>query len=83
MAMKKPAIVSHLKTFDMYVKDGTHCLLVQPQNPEALAVALLKLVDNHGLRRKLAENGYNLVQQKFSWPYILEKEVEVIENLSL
>ena len=56
-----PYLVTHEKT----------ALLVPAQNPDAMAQALLRLLEDAPLRQRLSEAGLALAQQ-FSWPNVRE-----------
>ena len=57
MASGVPVVQSDNKGLDGVVKDGHDCLLVPPANPQAIAIALGKLVGHPELRQKLIANG--------------------------
>jgi glycosyltransferase involved in cell wall biosynthesis len=52
------------------VEDGVTGLLVEPENPRALADAMLKLHADPTLRRRLADNALARVSHDFSWKTI-------------
>ena len=47
--------------------DGQAGFLVPPRDPQALAAAIRKLVDNEPLRRRMGEAGRQRVEELFSW----------------
>lgn len=56
-------------------------LLVEPQNPEKLAEAIIKLVDDPKLRKRLGEKALETVQ-KFDIEKTVEKNIELYEALT-
>jgi glycosyltransferase involved in cell wall biosynthesis len=48
------------------VRDGATGLLVPQRNPEALAAAMLRMIDEPALRRETARAGRALVATRFS-----------------
>jgi glycosyltransferase involved in cell wall biosynthesis len=46
---------------------GETGLLVEPNDPDALAAAIGRLLDDEALRRRLGANGRQRVQQRFTW----------------
>jgi len=48
------------------IDDNENGLLVAPDNPEALAGVISRLVDDEKLRRRLAESGYEKATENFS-----------------
>src|SRR5207244_1177575 len=53
------------------VKDGETGLLVPPQDAEALAAALLRLLRHPDLASRLARNGHEYVRQNFSFERLI------------
>jgi glycosyltransferase involved in cell wall biosynthesis len=51
-------------------------LVVEPQNPEALAKGILRLMEDVSLREKLVENAYRTIGE-FTW----EKAAQKLENI--
>jgi glycosyltransferase involved in cell wall biosynthesis len=59
-----------------YTVDGKTVLCAPPKNPEVLSQKIIQLIENDGLRRTIAENGYNYIKQ-FNW----DKATEEIEQI--
>jgi glycosyltransferase involved in cell wall biosynthesis len=55
------------------VRDRVNGVLVPPDNPQALANALLELLGAPELRNQLAENGHTDVRKYYSWTSIAGK----------
>ncbi|MCM8811699.1 MAG: glycosyltransferase family 4 protein [Candidatus Omnitrophica bacterium] len=55
-----------------YAKDGTNCLIVPAANPRALAQAILRLLQDSSLRRKLIGGGQETAE-RFGWEPMLER----------
>lgn len=62
------------------IQDGENGLLVPPDNPEAAAAALNKLLDDQQLRHQLAEAGRENAK-RFDWSILAKKYAEVYELL--
>lgn len=56
---------------------GDAGLLVPPGNAGALRDAIVRLLDDSGLRQKMAEAGLNRVQNALTWRHAAEKTVSV------
>ena len=56
-------------------------LIVQSKNPEALAIEMLRLMDDHELIKKLSENGKKLAE-KFSWENSARKLDKIYKQVS-
>lgn len=65
-AANLPVAATNVGGIPEIVKDGTNGILVPPNNPTALAVAIKKLMQNAGLRKKYGENLNETVMKNFS-----------------
>ena len=50
--------------------DGSNALLVEPADPDALAVAIARLLDDAPLRRRLAARSLDEARTLYSWPAV-------------
>ena len=55
------------------INESNAGVVVAPENPEALADAVLRLVKNPELVEELGQNGRRLVEGSFQWTQIIEK----------
>lgn len=65
MACRKPVIASAAGGIPEIVDNGHSGLLVEPDNPEALAKAVLSVLEDPKLREALSEAGYRVVRARF------------------
>ncbi len=65
MAMGKPCVASRINAIPEAVVDNETGLLVEASDPNALAVAILKLVDDPELRARLGAAGQEFVLENF------------------
>lgn len=70
-----PVVTTSIGVED-YARDGENCLVVPPRNPGAMANAIMRLLSDEGLCRKLSENGPKTASQ-FSW----DKTTDKLEQL--
>ncbi len=66
MAAGRPVIAGRLESIAELVEDGTSGLLVPPDDVDALAAALARLVDDADLRRRMGLAGRARVEEEFS-----------------
>jgi len=59
---------------------GNAAILVPPENPEAIADAVLRLLDNPEYATKLGQAGYQRVLNHFTWKKNAEKTVKVYKQ---
>ena len=66
MACRKAIVASAVGGIPEIVEDGVSALLVEKDSPEALARALMRVLEDHQLREALANAGYERVHGAFS-----------------
>lgn len=79
IARAKPVIATQLGAFAELLEDGRHGLLVPPNDVDALAGALSRLVAEPGLQRGFADAMANLKASIPSWATIAEQTVGAYE----
>jgi glycosyltransferase involved in cell wall biosynthesis len=77
---KKPVVVTDVGAIPEIVDDGITGFIVPPQNPEALADAIVKLLKDKKLRKHMGENAYKKLKTDLSWDNIAEKTIEVYKE---
>jgi glycosyltransferase involved in cell wall biosynthesis len=73
MATGLPVVGSLTGGIPEVIVDGQTGILVQRENPSALADALLRLLDNPALAREMGRAGRRRAVEKFSWDRITEE----------
>lgn len=82
MASGLPCVTSELGTGTSWlVQDGVSGFVVPPQQPEALAVSLNKLVSEPALRLKMGKAGQERARQEFGLQTMLQK-IEQVYTIS-
>ena len=79
-AFKKPVVATMTGGFPELVGHGKTGLLVPPNDENALAEAVIRLLKNDELRREMGENAYRKMQEEMSWDRIAEKTIEVYKE---
>jgi glycosyltransferase involved in cell wall biosynthesis len=65
MAMQLPCVATRITGIPELIRDGIDGLLVTPSDAAELAVAIARLIDDPGLRRRLAAAGRVRVEEKY------------------
>jgi len=80
LAMAKPVIATNLKGVSQIVKHEGNGLLIEPDDPEAMAKAILRIYQDEKLREKLRRNARKSVLQ-YDWDIINEKIDNALNDL--
>jgi colanic acid/amylovoran biosynthesis glycosyltransferase len=82
MSMEVPCVSTRIAGIPELIRDGIDGLLVPASSPDALALAILQLIEDPTLRRKLAASGrkrvselYNLSQNAFSLAQVFNRNL--------
>ncbi len=78
--MAKPVVASRLPSIEEVVRDGQTGLLVPPNDPEALAAAVVAILTDESLATRLGEGGYQQRRQ-FDARSNMAQVVKVYERL--
>jgi len=79
-AFGKPAIVTNVGSLPEMVEYGKSGLIVPPKDPEALAEAIIKLLEDDELRKKMSRNALKRAEE-LSWDNIAKMHVKVYEEV--
>jgi glycosyltransferase involved in cell wall biosynthesis len=64
------------------VDDGETGLLVPPDDEEAMAGALVRMVNGPDSRRQMGETAYERSRERYSWPALAEKVARVYDQVA-
>ena len=81
LALGKCIVASDLPVFREILTDGENALLVDPENTDALAAALQKLVSDPELRQRLAQHVRDMNFGDRSWRSIAKKTGDIYVSL--
>lgn len=76
MACGLPLVGTNVGGIPAIIADGVSGLLVAPADPEELAGALGRLVDDAGLRRAMGEAARRSAEDNFAWPMIARRTAD-------
>jgi glycosyltransferase involved in cell wall biosynthesis len=65
LACKKAVVATAVGGIPEIIENGKNGILVEPDNPQALADAILAVLKDEALRIKIATNGYATVRERF------------------
>ncbi|MGB2984652.1 MAG: glycosyltransferase family 4 protein [Phycisphaerae bacterium] len=72
-AMRVPVVASNVGGLPDTVRDGETGLLVPARSPEALAEAIVALLNNTSRRRRMGEMGLEWVRTHYEWQHTLDQ----------
>jgi glycosyltransferase involved in cell wall biosynthesis len=77
---KKPVIVTDVGSIPEVVDDGETGLIVPPRDPEALAKAIVKLLKDKKLRKRMGENGFTKLNTDLSWDNVIRQTLLIYKS---
>jgi glycosyltransferase involved in cell wall biosynthesis len=63
------------------VDDGETGLLVPPDDEDAMAEALVRIVNDNDKRKRMGENAYLRSRERYSWPALAERVAETYDEV--
>jgi len=78
MACKKPVVGSNIGGIPYVIDNGKNGLIIPPKNSQALAEAIIKILENPKIAKKMGEEGYKKVKEKFNLNNQIEETNKVI-----
>lgn len=81
LACGTPVVATDIVGIARGVKQNNCGIIVKPRNSDTLAEAIVKILKNPKLVRKMGENGRKLVEDKYNWKVISNKIINVYREL--
>jgi len=81
MACEKPLISTSVGNVKDIIEDGVSGILVLPDDSDALAKNILRLLSDENLRKKLGSNARKAVETKYSWKTHVEQLQYIFEGV--
>ena len=78
--LKVPVIATNVRGIPELVVHQETGILVPPEDPEKLMIAINNLLDNEESRRNFADNAFEFINKNFSWDVLLEKYTNLYES---
>jgi len=79
--LKIPVVATSVGGIPELVIDNETGLLVEPENPQLLLQKINESLQNISLQEKITSNGYDFVNENFTWKKILPDYIKFYENL--
>ncbi len=80
-AMEVPVVASDVGGLRDTVRDGQTGLLVPPRSPEALADALIRVLQDSDLRRRMGRAGREMVEREYDWRDLHDRWIKFYEQV--
>ena len=80
-AFKRPVISTNSHGIPYTVENNKNGILVEPDNPVQLSNAIVKLLNNSELRKKLGLAGYNFVHKECNCITMSKNTLKLYENI--
>lgn len=79
MALRTPVVSTSKGAEGLSVQDGEHLLLAD--TPEAFAEAVIHLLQEPGLRTRLADSAFRLVGARYHWPVVMPRFLQLVQRV--
>ena len=80
LSFGKPIIVTNVGSLPELVENGKYGIVVPPRDPEALADAIIKILEDDRLRKKMLRNALKRAEE-LSWDNIAKKHLKVYKEV--
>jgi len=81
MAAGLPVVITNVGGIPEAIQNGQNGLLVEPGNPNLMANAINRLLQDENLRVKLGLEARTTVEEKFDWANIINQLIAVYEHI--
>ena len=78
--LKVPVIATNVGGIPELVVHQETGILVPPEDPEKLMIAINNLLDNEEARKNFVNNAFEFINKNFSWDVLLEKYTSLYES---
>jgi glycosyltransferase involved in cell wall biosynthesis len=81
MAIRLPVIASDIGAISGIIDNMINGILIKPNNISDLETAIKQLIEDDGLRKRIAYCGYSDVINKYEWKRVFEKYKDELLNM--
>jgi glycosyltransferase involved in cell wall biosynthesis len=82
MSQALPIVASELPNTVEYVGNTGCGILVKPDDPNAYADAIIRLIENPDLARRMGQRGQQLFKEQFNWSVVEKRLVEFYDKVA-
>ncbi|CAN5847976.1 glycosyltransferase family 4 protein [soil metagenome] len=82
MAAGRPVVATDIPGYASVVTPNHDGILVEPSDPQALALALVRVLADRELRTRLGANG-RVTAQKYDWPQVADRVLEAYKRAAV
>lgn len=79
MALRTPVVATTKGAEGLDVRHDEHLLIAD--TPEDFSYQVVRLLQEPQLRRRLGDNGYHLVQEKYDWAVVMPRFIDFVESI--
>ena len=80
LSCARPVITSKIGSTADYLIEGNCAILVPPEDPQALAEAIIDLLSNQSKMEEMGQNGRKFIVEKYSRKLVARKVVEIAKE---
>jgi len=80
MALRTPVVATSKGAEGLDVQPNKHLLIAD--TPETFAEAIVSLLREPGLRQRLTDNAYQLVRERYNWPVVMPRFLNLVERVA-
>jgi glycosyltransferase involved in cell wall biosynthesis len=80
-AFSTPVVVTNVGSIPEVVEDGQTGRIVPPEDPEALSDAIIDILSNPKLQKKMGKNAHNKMEKELSWSGIAKETARVYNEI--
>jgi len=81
MACEKPVVSTEIVGVAEDIKERNAGKIIKPKDDEGLAKAIIEILEDKNLARKMGKNGRKFVEKKYTWANIATKVLDAYEGL--
>ncbi|MBN2101727.1 MAG: glycosyltransferase family 4 protein [Candidatus Aenigmarchaeota archaeon] len=81
MSQKVPVVATDMAGAVEYMEDGKDVIRVKARSSDAIASAVIKLLNDEKLAKEIGNKGFEYCKKNFSWKKCAEKTLEVYKSI--